>query len=152
MPVEDFPSGLIHITANGGTSPYTYLWTFPNGGSSNMEDLNDLFVSGYYSVLVTDAAGCTATMDSIFVAMDVAVDPVQKFKSVNIYPVPVSDFLIIDLEVAIKELIIYSIEGRIAKQINLPGTNKINVQDLEAGWYILRITDGRRWYIARFVK
>ncbi len=48
-------SGAINLIISGGTPPFTYQWT--NGSIS--EDLTGL-VAGNYSVLVTDANGCTA--------------------------------------------------------------------------------------------
>ncbi len=48
-------NGAINLTAVGGTQPYSYLW---NNGSSS-EDLNSLS-GGVYSVLVSDANGCTS--------------------------------------------------------------------------------------------
>ncbi|OEK07022.1 hypothetical protein BFP71_05025 [Roseivirga misakiensis] len=46
--------GDIDITVSGGTAPYTYAWS----NSSTGEDLNSL-VAGDYTVIVTDANGCT---------------------------------------------------------------------------------------------
>ncbi|MFN8309169.1 MAG: gliding motility-associated C-terminal domain-containing protein [Chitinophagales bacterium] len=53
--------GAINLIVNGGTYPYSYLWS---NGSSN-EDLSNLN-GGAYKVTVTDSKGCSAT-DSIFV-------------------------------------------------------------------------------------
>ncbi|MFC5193159.1 PKD domain-containing protein [Algoriphagus aquatilis] len=53
-------TGSINVTASGGTSPYTYLWTYPNGSTSSSEDISSL-TKGSYSLLVTDARGCTQT-------------------------------------------------------------------------------------------
>src|SRR5690606_4746095 len=46
--------GSIDITVMGGTAPYTYQWN--NGATS--EDINTL-QTGSYSLVVTDALGCT---------------------------------------------------------------------------------------------
>ncbi|MFM7595672.1 MAG: gliding motility-associated C-terminal domain-containing protein [Flavobacteriales bacterium] len=49
-------NGTASVTASGGTAPYTYLWS--NGPTSaNVSNL----APGTYSVVVTDANGCTAS-------------------------------------------------------------------------------------------
>jgi gliding motility-associated-like protein len=53
-------TGSIAVTALGGTAPYRYVWTGPNGFTATIEDLQNL-ASGSYQVRVTDANGCTIT-------------------------------------------------------------------------------------------
>jgi hypothetical protein len=53
--------GAINLSVAGGTGPYTYAWTGPNGFTASTEDLTGL-AAGTYSVTVTDnATQCTAT-------------------------------------------------------------------------------------------
>ena len=56
--------GSIDITVTGGTTAYTYSWTSPDGeipdGQEAQEDLTNLN-AGTYTVLITDANGCTFT-------------------------------------------------------------------------------------------
>ena len=52
--------GSISITPSGGTAPYTYAWTGPNGFTSTSEDLQNL-LSGTYQVTIKDTNGCTGT-------------------------------------------------------------------------------------------
>jgi len=49
--------GSAHVDASGGTEPYAYLWS-PSGETT--ADIYNL-AAGQYSVLVTDANGCTAS-------------------------------------------------------------------------------------------
>ncbi len=59
-PVCTEDSGSIEITATGGTAPYSYSWSHDMGLNSN---LATGLVAGMYSVTVTDANGCTATIE-----------------------------------------------------------------------------------------
>ena len=49
--------GAINIEVNGGTPPYTYAWTGPNGFTSSQEDIANL-EEGIYSLVVIDSRGC----------------------------------------------------------------------------------------------
>ncbi len=52
-------SGAIDITVNGGTLPYSYLWSTTSGSLLvlNSEDQNNI-AAGSYQVRITDALGC----------------------------------------------------------------------------------------------
>ncbi len=52
--------GAIDITVTGGTAPYAYSWTGPNGFTASTEDISGL-EPGTYTVVVTDAHFCTDT-------------------------------------------------------------------------------------------
>lgn len=56
--------GLIDLTVGGGTAPYQYLWTGPNGFGSAAEDINNL-IAGTYTVNITDLNGCTTTATAV---------------------------------------------------------------------------------------
>lgn len=56
--------GRININVSGGTAPYAFSWTGPNGFTSIQQNIANL-ESGTYSLTVTDANGCTYTEDFV---------------------------------------------------------------------------------------
>jgi hypothetical protein len=151
-PLSDTGPGLIHVSVSGGVAPYSYLWTNPAGTNFTTEDLDDLNVSGNYSLVVTDANGCSVSRDSIFVDMDVAVDPAPYYLALKVFPVPSDDVLYIALEKPVTEAQVFGVDGRKHGHFVQPEGNRLNIEALDEGWYVLRIFDGTHWYIARFVK
>ena len=58
----------------------------------------------------------------------------------------------IDADLQMTEVTIMGVDGRLLKQFKNPASNNLQVADLEQGWYVLRMTDGESWYVARMVK
>ena len=61
-----YADGSIAISVTGGTPPYTFAWTGPDGYTAATEDVSGL-KAGSYSVTVTDANDCTDTLSNILV-------------------------------------------------------------------------------------
>jgi uncharacterized repeat protein (TIGR01451 family)/gliding motility-associated-like protein len=59
-------TGSVDLTVSGGTSPYTYQWSGPNGYTAISEDIGFIPIGLYY-VIVTDAYGCSATQTTSLV-------------------------------------------------------------------------------------
>jgi gliding motility-associated-like protein len=74
-------SGAINLTVTGGSSPYTYTWTGPNGYTSNTQDIFGL-VAGLYSVTVRDSNLCS-TMTSITLTQPNPINPVANIPNPN---------------------------------------------------------------------
>lgn len=60
-------TGMVDITVSGGTAPFSYSWSGPNGFTGTTEDINSL-EAGNYSVDITDNNGCLLLNNSIEVA------------------------------------------------------------------------------------
>lgn len=50
----------VNTSVSGGTVPYSYVWSGPNGFTATTANISGLS-PGTYTVLITDAKGCTAT-------------------------------------------------------------------------------------------
>ncbi|MEO0043015.1 MAG: hypothetical protein RL329_2463 [Bacteroidota bacterium] len=59
-------NGAINVTVTGGTGALTYAWTGTNNFTANTLNVSNLG-AGTYSLLVTDATSCTATLNSVIV-------------------------------------------------------------------------------------
>jgi|GEM_PF-1609957 len=76
--------GAIYITPEGGSDNYTYLWSGPNGFTSNEQDITNL-EAGTYTVIITDAnfninndVGCQFISEDIIVT-----EPDQLVATIN---------------------------------------------------------------------
>ncbi len=71
-------NGTASVTASGGTSPYTYLWS--NGATT--QSITGL-TAGTYSVTVTDANTCTRTVNNIIITQPAVLDGTPSTTSVS---------------------------------------------------------------------
>ncbi len=86
--------GSIDIEVNGGSLPYSYIWTDSSGQViSSEQDLNNL-TPGCYDLLIEDAAACS--LDTTFCISDlsVAVAETQRNDPIILYPNPASGNLL----------------------------------------------------------
>ncbi len=58
--------GSINLTPAGGSQPYNYTWTGPNGYTNNTQDLNGLS-SGLYQYSITDNNNCVLGPISVYI-------------------------------------------------------------------------------------
>ena len=118
-------TGVIDLTVGGGTAPYFYNWS--NGFTS--QDINALAI-GFYSVLVSDANGCTH---------NASANIYQPASPVNVAAIlnPVSCFNFSDGSIVV------TVSGGTPSYFlswsNGPTTDTIN--NLSAGFYALQVTD-----------
>lgn len=65
--------GSVNLSVSGGTAPYSYAWTGPNGYTSGVQDPNNM-PGGTYNVTITDANGCTSVQTGIVVPSQLGID------------------------------------------------------------------------------
>ncbi|MFN4911572.1 MAG: SprB repeat-containing protein, partial [Flavobacteriales bacterium] len=118
-------TGAIDLSVNGGTAPYTYLWS----NNATSQDINALPI-GFYSVVVNDANGCIHNASANIYQ---PASPVNVSATIN----PVSCFNLSDASIVV------SVTGGTPSYFlswsNGPTTDTIN--NLAAGFYALQVTD-----------
>ena len=70
-------NGSIDLTAVGGTPLITYAWSRAGGGFSATSELISNLTAGVYTVIVTDANGCTATASAIIYEPEICNDGID---------------------------------------------------------------------------
>lgn len=86
--------GSIDITVEGGTAPYTFVWSGPDGFFSVDEDITDGY-AGAYTVTVTDSNDCEVTYET-----DIAMGVVNLAvaEAIAVYPNPSTGLFQVSLE------------------------------------------------------
>jgi hypothetical protein len=77
----------------------------------------------------------------------------NEVSSCKIYPNPATDFIKVTSEIDINKIDIYSYTGALIKELNVSGNNAvININDLNAGIYFVKVTDTSGTKMERILK
>ena len=71
-PISSPGGGAVNVSVHQGTSPFSYLWTGPQGFYSGSQDISGLTEQGEYCLLVTDL--CGRTTSKCFLVLNFCVD------------------------------------------------------------------------------
>ncbi|MEZ4921283.1 MAG: T9SS type A sorting domain-containing protein, partial [Saprospiraceae bacterium] len=137
--------GAINISV-AGEGPFTYEWTLNGELVSTEEDPSNLN-AGEYVVLVTDANGCSFTIDAVTVGNTSATQEPAWLQGVQLRPNPAfdevqivfSELLNIDLEVSLIDATGRTITREYSKGLQ---TVTLNVSSLPEGMYLVKISSG----------
>jgi hypothetical protein len=143
----------------GGTAPFGYSWTGPNGYTSvaeALEGMNSLEQSGEYVLTVTDANGCVASQTIIIIGLN----EVNSFYQIEMYPNPNNGQFTLNMSGLTGEAVTYSVvdnSGRVVVSKDLGNVGATRVENVDmlnaaAGIYQLRISVDGQAQSRRFVK
>ncbi len=133
----------ILLSSSGGVN---YSWTGPNGYTSNQQDPQISGAgtqnAGTYTVLVTDANGCTNDNTTNVSVIDCS--GIDEFEtSVSVYPNPANEFVTVQSSYKIESVRLMCIDGRILIASNNILLNRfdlpLNNLQLSAGVYMIEV-------------
>lgn len=145
----------ITATASDGIAPYTY--SLNGGPAQSSGTFNDL-APGTYSVVATDANGCTAVQEDLIVVLSGIVNLTETW-GLKLTPNPGTGLFQLSMQQAPAALQaeVFDVAGRLLHSLNFAPnggefTTTIDLRDLPNGTYLLRLTDGQQMGSVRLSK
>ncbi len=141
--------GSIDISVTGGLSPYTFDWDIDGTGDyDDDQNLTDLG-GGAYLVFILDEAGCEIS-EVIVLESELSMDE-QEGILVTLYPNPTPAYIVVESQGHLNYEVI-SISG--VQLLDGSGIEKVkvNLEDLVAGIYLMKITSNDGSKLLRFIK
>jgi hypothetical protein len=138
------------------TPGYFYNWIDCSTDLLISGEVSSIFhpiLNGSYAVIVSDGL-CTDTSDCIEI-FDLSSENLSEYDNINIFPNPSIDVLFFDFncDLGVISIEIIDVYGKILNSIDVSCENLIDVQDLVAGTYFLKLNIGRSKSIFKnFVK
>lgn len=147
--------GSVDLTVTGGTPPYTYDWDMD--GTGDFDDPQDVsgLSTGFYTVVVMDAAGCTDTL-SVFIAFTSVWDETHTIE-VLVSPNPSHGILELTVNSLTRQqvdVMILDETGRLvwSGAIDTNGTEVMDLSYLERGSYLIRVMSEHTEHTMRWIR
>jgi len=140
------------IGVTGGTGVYQY--SIDGGQFYSSDDFYPNLEDGVYDVGVLDENGCTVFTE--FVIGSTSTNSINSDWGLEVFPNPASDIIFIKMDISNPEnyeLQLINLMGQ--EIIKLPAlliSNRIDVSQIPAGNYFLRISDGKETGVVKLVK
>jgi hypothetical protein len=131
---ENTLDGTASATATGGIPPYNYVWNDPG---NQPYDMSVYLNPGWYTVIVTDANGCTIS-DSIEVINLITSE--LKIAPLHIYPNPTTGELFVPDFCIGSHFVVRDVQGRIIQEGKILNV-KLELTHLSSGMYVLEVLD-----------
>jgi hypothetical protein len=141
-------NGSAWVTVNGGTSPYTYLWS-PGGATA---DTIKSICNGNYCCTVTDNNGC---VDSVCINVVTGIPVISNSNPIKIFPDPNNGLFTIS---GLTKGYIVELYNYVGQELNsnvvADPTMQFNIADKPNGIYLVRIItkDGQLVEQAKLIK
>lgn len=128
--------GYINLSIVSGLAPFTFDWD--NDGVGDNDDNNDLHnvAGGTYTVIMTDATGCTTTAT---ITVDSQLGIKEGELGMNVYPNPTSKDFVIEMNGKFTYAVLDA-AGRIVLSGEGENKKQLSLENQESGVYIVRIT------------
>ncbi len=140
-------NGSCAVLVTGGAIPYTYSWSIPGVGNSNVADS---LCPGNYTCTVTDTNGCTIVSNIVIIDQSVGIEKLDFSKEILVYPNPSNGKFFIQnkshVDWAQFELKVFNLDGREVKALQVNGLKineriEIDVENLKSGVYFIGVDD-----------
>lgn len=145
-------NGQIDLTVTGGTAPFFFDWDNDESGDFDAEDLTNLD-AGDYSVIVTDANGCTETI-MVSVSSVVGIDDLEAQNGFKLFPNPSKGAfrIAVDNVGDNNQLAIYNLLGEVIYTTSLVNqVTTISEDLLSTGTYIVELRNENERSIVKLV-
>jgi Secretion system C-terminal sorting domain/SprB repeat len=141
------------LIVTGGTPPFTYEWRDANNKIiSTTQNLTNV-AAGIYTCIVKDVVGCTTNSLTVVVGGTTAINDFLTASQWTVSPNPTQDFLNIGFKNNQNvTLTLLDINGKILHETNFSNAYRLDMRDLTAGIYLLRISDGKTIGYKKVVK
>ena len=144
MPSDGSNNGMISISPDGGTQPYSFNWLDEDELTVSNEEDPDNLAPGIYQLILSDANGCTFTLDSLEVTLNSSTEEV--FSDIKIYPNPSRNILNITSTGMIQGIKVFNAQGNLVEdQQHDFNLNSLDVSLWAEGVYILQLNTGKSW-------
>jgi hypothetical protein len=149
LPAVPVITGMGTLTSSAATGNQWMLNGSAIAGATNQNYTPS--ATGWYSVMVTNVNGCSATSDSVYITITGIAD--LSTATGKIFPVPFSNTLNVQLAQSNGSMSIHDPSGRmVVSQSNLQTTNSFDLSHLANGLYYLTLTQGPDKKVYRVVK
>lgn len=148
-------NGTATVTVDGGTPPYEYDWSGPNGFNADEASIDGLS-AGAYSVVVTDANGCEIQFST---EITVSVGELANGVSFSVFPNPNNGVFFLEIDGLNGQRVQYSVLDAAGRLVDRAEVNaaanfrtEIDMADAQSGLYFLRLIIGDSVRTVRIVK